>query len=464
MSNPEQYDLVILGSGEAGKYLAWTLASAGKRVAVVERKYVGGSCPNIACLPSKNVIHSAKVASYLRRGAEFGLSAADGPIDVAAVRDRKRKMVDGLIEVHLHKYRASGAELVMGVGRFTAPRTLEVVLRDGGTRTLQGANVVINTGSRATIDATPGLRAANPLTHVEALELDRLPEHLLVLGGGYVGLELAQAFRRLGTKVTVVERNPTLAHREDPDVSDAMGRLFADEGIAVSADTVLDRVAGTSGAGVRLHGTRGGAGVVIEGSHLLVAAGRTPNTDDIGLEVAGVERDGRGYVKVDEQLRTTAAGTWAVGDCAGSPQFTHVGFDDFRVVRDNLAGGRRVTTGRQVPSCLFTDPELARVGLSEREARARGIRYRLAKIPMSAVPRAQTLSETRGFLKALVEEDGDRILGFTALGAEAGEVMAVVQVVMAAGLPYTTLRDAVLTHPTIAEGLVVLFSAVPARA
>lgn len=464
MSTPEEYDVVVLGSGEAGKYLAWTLASERKRVAVVEREYVGGSCPNIACLPSKNVIHSAKVASYLRRGAEFGLPASGGPIDMAAVRGRKRKMVDGLVEVHLRNYRASGAELVMGVGRFTAPRTVEVALRDGGTRVVRGAAVVINTGSRATIDATPGLRAANPLTHVEALELDRLPEHLVVVGGGYVGLELAQAFRRLGSEVTVVERNPALVHREDPDVADAMARLFADEGIAVSADTVIDRVAGTSGAGVRLHGTCGGGGVVIEGSHLLVAAGRTPNTDGIGLEVAGVERDRRGYVKVDEQLRTTAAGVWAVGDCAGSPQFTHIGFDDFRVVRDSLAGGRRVTTGRQVPSCLFTDPELARIGLSEREAKARGIRYRLAKIPMGAVLRAQTLTETRGFLKALVEEDGDLILGFTAFGADAGEVMAVVQVAMAAGLPYTALRDAVLTHPTIAEGLVVLFSAVPARA
>jgi pyruvate/2-oxoglutarate dehydrogenase complex dihydrolipoamide dehydrogenase (E3) component len=327
---------------------------------------------------------------------------------------------------------------------------------------LRGENVVINTGTRATVDATPGLRNANPLTHVEALELDRAPEHLLVLGGGYVGLELAQAFRRFGSRVTVVERNPTLIHREDPDVSDAMARLFADEGIAVSPGTVLDRITGTSGAAVRLHGTRGGAGAVIEGTHLLVAAGRTPNTDGIGLEVAGVERDARGYAKVDDRLRTTAAGVWAVGDCAGSPQFTHIGFDDFRVVLDNLTGGNRVTTGRQVPSCMFTDPEVARIGLSEREAKERGIPYRLAKVPMSSVLRARTLSETRGFLKALIADD-DRILGFTAFGVEAGEVMAVVQVAMAAGLPYTALRDTVLAHPTMAEGLVVLFSAVPSR-
>ncbi len=463
MSNPEKYDLVVLGSGEAGKILAWTLASQGRRVAVVERKYVGGSCPNIACLPSKNVIHSAKVASYFRRSAEFGIATGDSSIDMVAVRNRKRKMVDGLVEMHLAKFQASGAELVMGDGRFTGPRTVEVALRDGGTRVLRGENVIINTGSRATIDATPGLQDAKPLTHIEALELDRVPEHLVVLGGGYVGLELAQAFRRFGARVTIVERNPALIHREDPDVTAAMGQLFTDEGIAVSTDTVLGRVTGTSGAELQLHCTRGGTEVVIACTHLLVAAGRTPNTGGIGLEAAGVERDGRGYVKVDERLRTTAEGVWAVGDCAGSPHFTHIGFDDFRVVRDNLVGGQRVTTGRQVPSCIFTDPELARIGLSEREAKERGISYRLAKIPMGTVLRTQTLSETRGFLKALVEADGDRILGFTAFGVEAGEVLAVVQVAMVAGLPYTALRDMVLTHPTIAEGLNVLFSAVPAR-
>ncbi|MDB5310171.1 MAG: merA [Gemmataceae bacterium] len=460
MSNPEEYDLVILGSGEPGKYLAWTLAAEGRRVAVVERRYVGGSCPNIACLPSKNVIRSAKVASYVRRGAQFGVAAGEWSIDMAAVRDRKRKMVAGLVEVHLARFKASGAELIMGEGRFVAPRTVEVALRDGGERVLRGENVVINTGSRATVDPTPGLRDAGPLTHVEALELDHVPDHLVVLGGGYVGLELAQTFRRFGSQVTVVERNPTLIHREDSDVSAAMGQLFADEGIAVSTDTALDRVTGTSGRAVQLHGTRGGAGAVIEGSHLLVAAGRTPNTGGVGLDVAGVALDARGYVTVDERLRTTAAGVWAVGDWAGSPQFTHIGFDDFRVVRDNLTGVSRVTTGRLVPSCLFTDPELARVGLSEREATERGIPYRLARIPMAAVLRARTLSETRGFLKALIGSD-DRILGFTAFGAEAGEVMAVVQVAMAAALPYTALRDAVLTHPTVAEGLVMLFSSVP---
>jgi pyruvate/2-oxoglutarate dehydrogenase complex dihydrolipoamide dehydrogenase (E3) component len=459
MAHLEEYDVVVLGSGAAGKLLAWTLASQGKRTTVVERRYVGGSCPNIACLPSKNVIHGAKVASYFRRGAEFGIASGGWTVDMAAVRDRKRKMVDGLVELHLAKYRESGAELVMGHGRFVGPKTIEVALNAGGNRTLRGQIVIIDTGSRARMDDTPGLADARPLTHIEALDLDHLPERLIVLGGGYVGLELAQAFRRFGSRVTVVERNGALIHRADPDVTEAIERLFRDEGIDVLTGTTVDRVEGMSGKSVRLR-TRGAA---IEGTHLLVAGGRTPNTDGIGLEDAGVETDERGHVRVDERLRTTAEGVWGVGDCAGSPYFTHIGEDDFRVVLANLIGGHRVTTGRQVPYCLFTDPELARVGLSEREARERGVGYRLAKIPMEAVLRARTLSETRGFLKALIEERGDRILGFTAFGPEAGEVMAVVQVAMLAGLPYTALRDAVLTHPTMAEGLAGLFSSVPRR-
>jgi pyruvate/2-oxoglutarate dehydrogenase complex dihydrolipoamide dehydrogenase (E3) component len=458
MSAVEEYDLLILGSGAGGKLLAWTLATRGKRTAVIERRYVGGSCPNIACLPSKNVIHSAKVASYFGRSAEFGITPRDWKLDMAAVRDRKRKMVEDLVAIHLDKYRKSGAELIMGSGRFIAPRTIEVALNAGASRTLRGKTVVINTGSRARLDDTPGLSESQPLTHVEALDLDQLPAHLIVLGGGYVGLELAQAFRRFGSNVTVVERNASLIHREDPDVTEAMEQLFRDEGIGISTGTTIRRVEGRSGDCVRLDTSRG----AIEGTHLLVAGGRTPNTDGIGLEKAGVATDERGHVKVNERLQTTAQDVWAVGDCAGSPYFTHIGHDDFQVVLDNLSGGNRVTTGRQVPFCLFTDPELARVGLSEREARERGVAYRLAKIPLAAVLRARTLFETRGFLKALIETGGDRILGFTALGVEAGEIVAIVQLAMAHGLPYAALRDMILTHPTMAEGLGELFSAVPA--
>jgi pyruvate/2-oxoglutarate dehydrogenase complex dihydrolipoamide dehydrogenase (E3) component len=462
-SNPEVYDLVVLGSGEGGKYLAWTLARQGKHVAVIERKYIGGSCPNIACLPSKNVIQSAKVASYFSRSEEFGISKDSWRIDMSVVRARKRKMVDGLLEMHLGHFKASGAELVMGSGRFIGPKTIEVTLPEGGIRVLRGKTVVIGTGSRATLEHLPGLLEASPLTHIEALELDHLPSHLLVLGGGYVGLEFAQAMRRFGSRVTLVERNARLAHREDQDVTEMLHELCRDEGIEVVTSTSVTRVEGKSGQSIKLHTVRAGSEIILEGTDLLVAAGRTPNTQGIGLELAGVGTTERGYVKVNERLQTTAPDVWAIGDCAGSPNFTHISLDDFRIVRDNLAGNDRVTTGRQVPFCMFTDPEFARIGLSETEARKQGIAYRLTKIPMIAVLRTRTLSEIRGFMKALIETESDRILGLTVFGVGAGELIAPVQVAMIAGLPYTALRDAIFTHPTLPEGLISLFSAVPAR-
>jgi len=459
----EEYELVILGSGVGGKLAAWTYGRQGHRVAVIERKYIGGACPNIACLPSKNIIHSAKVASYFARGEEFGIATKGFAIDMSGVRDRKRKMVSGLIDVHLEHYKASGTELILGSGRFIGPRTLEATLPDGTTRQLRGTNVIIDTGTRAALEPIPGLAEAQPLTHVEALELDEIPEHLLVLGGGYVGLELSQAMRRFGSNVSIIERNARLVHHEDEDVSDALGSLFEDEGIELVLKTRVKKVSGKSGKSVSVLVERDGAEKTLTGTHLLVAAGRIPNTEGIGLEAAGVELTDRGYVKVNERLETTAPGVWAVGDVAGSPHFTHISADDFRVVLSNLSGGKRVTTGRQVPFCLFTDPELARVGLSEKEAKARGVAYRLLKIPMAdAVLRVHTLSETRGFLKALVETRGDRILGFTAFGVGAGEIMSSVQIAMIAGLPYTALGDAVLAHPTLAEGLNPLFSSVPA--
>jgi pyruvate/2-oxoglutarate dehydrogenase complex dihydrolipoamide dehydrogenase (E3) component len=380
---------------------------------------------------------------------------------MTAVRNRKRSMVSSLNNVYLENYRQTGAEFIIGSGRFVGPRTVEVTLADGTARQLRGTNVIISTGTRAALESIPGLVDAQPLTHIEALELDELPEHLVVIGSGYIGLEMSQAFRRFGSKVTVIGRSERLLHREDDDVTEALRSLFEDEGIELALGAQIKRVSGKSGQSVSLVLQQNGHERIVSGSHVLVALGRVPNTKGIGLELAGIELTDRGYVKIDERLQTTAPGVWAIGEVAGSPQFTHVSVDDFRVVHDSLTGGKRVTTGRQVPFCLFTDPEFARVGLSEKEAQAKGIAYRLFKVPMEAVLRTRTLSETRGFLKALVEADSDRTLGFSAFGVGAAEIMTSVQIAMNAGLPYTALRDTILTHPTLAEGLIPLFSSAP---
>jgi pyruvate/2-oxoglutarate dehydrogenase complex dihydrolipoamide dehydrogenase (E3) component len=463
MPAAETLDLLVIGSGEGGKYLAWHTARSGKRVAVVERKLIGGSCPNTNCLPSKNEIWSAKVADFMRDADQFGSITGAVGVDMGKVLARKRAMVDGLIATHLDLYRASGAELIMGTGRFTAPRTVEVDLNAGGKRLLTADRIALNLGTHGSIPDIPGLEAATPMTNVELLELDRLPEHLVVVGGGYVGLELAQAYRRFGSRVTILETNDRFASREDPDVAAELEGIFRDEGIEVHLGASVSGVEGRSGQAVRLRIRSRSGEQTIDGSDILVAVGRTPNTQGMGLGIAGVALDSRGIIAVNDRLETRAPGVWALGECAGSPQFTHASLDDFRVVRDNMAGGNRSTRGRLIPYCLFTDPQLGRVGLSETEARQKNIAVRVAKLPMANVLRARTISETRGFMKALVETDGERILGFAMVGPEAGEVVAVVQTAMLAGMPYTGLRDAIITHPTMAEGLGGLFSSVPGR-
>ena len=461
MSASEQYECLVLGGGNGGMYLAWHLARSGKRTAVVERRWIGGACPNVACLPSKNEIWSAKVADLVKHAARFGIQTGRVEIDMAAVRQRKRDMVENLEALTLGAYRSSGTELIMGTGRFAAPRTIEVQLNEGGTRVLAAEQVFINLGTHATIPNVPGLEAARPLTHIEALELDRLPEHLIVLGGGYVGLELAQAYRRFGSRVTIVQRGGLLSDRVDADVALEIDRFLKEEDVRMVLGAQVERVEGSSGSEVRVFVRTATGKETIQGTDILVATGRTPNTSGVGLEAADVRVNAEGYIEVNDRLETTAPGVWAIGECcAGNPQFTHVSFDDFRILRDNLAGGSRTRRDRLIPYCMFTDPQLAHVGLTEREAQARGIPVRVARLPMSAVLRAMTTGETRGFMKALIGASDDRILGFTMVGSEAGEILATVALAMQAGLPYTALRDAVITHPTMVEGLGSLFSTV----
>ena len=463
MSNPERFDVLILGSGQGGKLLASHMARSGRRTAVVERRWIGGSCPNIACLPSKNEIWSAKVAHMARNAAPFGVKTGPVSVDMAKVRQRKRDMVDGSVAAQVENYKTSGAELIMGTGRFVGPKTIEVRLNDGGTRVLSGDHVILDTGTHAMVPDVPGLAAAEPLTHIEALELDKLPKHLIVLGGGYVGLELAQAYRRFGSEVTVVEHGRQLMGREDPDVADEVQRILTAEGMTFLVGAQPLQVSGRSGDAVSLTVRTAAGERKIDGSHILVAAGRIPNTADIGLEEAGIELDDRGYIRVNERLETSAAGVWAIGECAGSPQFTHVSVDDFTIVRDNLAGAKRSTRDRLIPYCMFTNPPLARVGLSESDAQHRGTAVRVVKQPMSAVLRTLTTGESQGFMKALVSESDDRIVGFTMVGAEADGLVATMEMAILAKLPYQSVRDAIFAHPTMAEGLGTLFANVPPR-
>jgi pyruvate/2-oxoglutarate dehydrogenase complex dihydrolipoamide dehydrogenase (E3) component len=427
----------------------------------VERALIGGSCPNIACLPSKNIIHSAKVRSLTMRAAEFGVDLESAATNMKGVQARKRAMVDGLRQMHLDRYRTSGAELIMGEARFVGDRTVDVELADGARRRISGERVFLDLGTHASVPDVPGLAASRPMTHVELLDLDRLPEHLIVIGGGYVGLESAQAMRRFGARVTLIEHAQQLAGQEDADVGAAILELFLDEGITVHLQTRVRGVEGQSGSDVRIV-TEGPDGQgVVEGTDLLVGVGRTPNTGGIGLERAGVKLTETAYIAVDERLATTAVNVWAMGECAGSPKFTHVAFDDFRVVYDNLNGGTGTTKDRLVPYCIYTDPELARVGRNEREARRLGLGYRLLTLPMAAVLRTRTLSEPRGFMKMLIGADSDEILGFTVFGAEGSELMAAVQTAMIGRVPYTALRTAIYAHPTVAEGLTFLVRNTP---
>ncbi|WP_429260057.1 dihydrolipoyl dehydrogenase family protein [Paraburkholderia sp. GAS334] len=384
-------------------------------------------------------------------------------IDVCAVLARKRGMIEREVSFHLGAYKSSGASLVMGDGRFVGPRTIEVQLNEGGLRTLNADEMIVNVGSHAAMPVIPGLEAANPLTHIGALNLDYAPAHLIVLGGGYVGVELAQAYRRFGSRVTIVQRAPHLVPLEDVDAADELQGLLRDEGIDVLTSAETISVEGLSGASVRIVMRTPDGERKIEGSDLLVATGRIPNTAGIGLDKAGVELDEQGYIRVNEYLQTTAPGTWVIGEAAGSPHFTHVSVDDFRVVRDNLSGGKHSKRDRLVPHTVFTDPPLARVGINEREAEQKGVAFRVATLPLSNVLRTEATDETRGFMKVLVSAEDDNILGFSKIGSEAGEVVAVVQAAMLAKLPYTQLRDAIFSHLTMAEGLGPLFANVPQR-
>jgi pyruvate/2-oxoglutarate dehydrogenase complex dihydrolipoamide dehydrogenase (E3) component len=459
------YDAIVIDSGQGGTPLARALAGAGRWTALVEREHVGGTCINEGCTPTKTMVASARVAYLARRGADYGVRTGGISVDMAKVRDRKRRIVD--------RFRTGGErglertehlDLIRGEARFTGPHTLEVspAARAGDAigRTLSADLIFINTGARPSRPRLPGLESVPALDSTSVMELDAVPEHLVVLGGGYIGIEFGQMFRRFGARVTIVQRGGQLLVREDPDVAQAVEGILREDGIDLLLHTDAQRVERAEGGQIRLTVRDAGGGErTVAGSHLLVATGRTPNTDRLNLAGAGIQAEAGGFIRVNDRLETNVPGVYCLGDAKPGPAFTHISYDDFRVIQANLlnGGGGRTIANRFVPYCVFMDPELGRVGLSETEARAKDRPIRVFTMPMTHVARAIEMDETRGLMKAVVDTDTQQILGCAILGVMGGEVMTAVEVAMMGRLPYTALRDATFAHPVVAEYLNNLF-------
>jgi pyruvate/2-oxoglutarate dehydrogenase complex dihydrolipoamide dehydrogenase (E3) component len=458
MPQTEHLDAIIIGTGQGGKPLAGALAEARWRSAIIERDRVGGACVVRGCTPTKTMLASARVAHLARRAGDFGVRTGDVSVDLEVVRRRKRDIVDSWSAgSQKGMQRHETLELIMGTARFIGPRSVEVALNQGGVRRLTAEHVFINVGARNRALDLPGLDTIDHLDSTTVMELGEVPEHLIILGGSFTGLEFGQMFRRFGASVTIVERS-RLASREDPDVSEAIEETFRGEGIEVVTGAEAGSVAPGQSGSVALTVRLDGRERVIQGSHFMVAAGVVPNSDLLDLASAGVATDERGNIVVNDQCETTAEGVWALGDATGAPPFTHTSYDDYRIIRQNLLeGGRASRAGRILPYVMFTDPQLGRVGMSEREAASAGRNVRVAKLPMSNVARAIETDETRGFMKAVVDADTDEILGAAVLGVEGGEVVTVLQMAMMGGLPWTRLRDAIIAHPTFSESINNLF-------
>jgi pyruvate/2-oxoglutarate dehydrogenase complex dihydrolipoamide dehydrogenase (E3) component len=457
-SQAERLDAIVIGTGQGGKPLAADLARAGWRTAIVEKGRVGGTCVVAGCTPTKTMLASARVAYLARRAVEYGVRTGSVSVDLEVVRQRKRRIVDEWSEgSQKGLQRHANLELILGEAWFVGIREVEVALTDGGTRRLKSDHIFLNVGGRPRIPAIAGLDTVAYLTSTSIMELEEVPDHLLVLGGGFIGLEFGQMFCRFGAEVTIVQKGPSLIPREDADVTKAMREILEQEGVKVRTETEAVSVQST-GSGIDLHVRTGDKESVLSGSHLLVSAGRTSNADLLRLESTGLAVDERGWIPVNERCETKVEGIWALGDVTGAPPFTHTAYDDYRVIRVNLLEGkRRTTTDRLLPYALFTDPQLGRVGLTEREARDKGLDIRVAKLPMSRVARAIEVNETRGFMKAVVDNSTGRILGAAILGTEGGEVVSVLQMAMLGDLAYSVLRDSVIAHPTLAESLNNLF-------
>lgn len=456
----EHYDAIVIGAGQAGVPLAGALARAGRRTALIEREHIGGTCINEGCTPTKTMVASARVAYLARRSRDYGVQTASTSVTMANVRQRKRDIVDrfrGGSERRLE--RIPGLDLVRGTAAFTSPTTIEVSAPGSPSRSLRGAAIFINAGARPSPPPISGIDSIPVLDSTTIMELDRVPEHLVVLGGGYIGLEFGQMFRRFGARVTIIQRNSQLLPREDPDVAEAIRAILVEDGIDVLLQSEVTRVAPAPKSELAVD-VRSEAGPgVVQGSHLLAAIGRTPNTDRLNLAAAGIATGRGGFITVNEKLETNVPGVYALGDINGGPAFTHISYDDFRIIRANLLEGGSVTTrDRLLPYTVYVDPQLGRVGLTEREARVQGKNVRIAHLPMTSVARALEMDESRGFIKAVLDQDSGQVLGCAVLGVEGGEIMSMIQLAMMGNLPYSRLRDGIFAHPTLAESLNNLFS------
>jgi pyruvate/2-oxoglutarate dehydrogenase complex dihydrolipoamide dehydrogenase (E3) component len=453
------YDAVIIGAGQAGGPLATELANAGWKTALIEREHVGGTCINEGCTPTKTMVASARVAYLARRGADYGVNTGPVTIDLAKVRERKRNIVDDFRGGKERRIlRTKGVDLLMGEAYLTSPKTVEVRLSNGQVRQLEAEKIFINAGARPSIPSLKGIDRVETCNSTTIMELDTVPEHLLIIGGGYVGLEFGQMFRRFGSQVTIVQRSAQLLTREDDDVADEVAKILREDGIEILLNTTVIRVEQPTRGNILLTVSGPEGERTLRGSHLLVAAGRTPNSDTLNLSSAGVKVDSHGFIKVNERLETNVPGIYALGDVKGGPAFTHISYDDYRIIRSNLLeGGHATTRDRFVPYTVYIDPQLGRVGLSESEAREQKRNIRVAKMSMKHVARALEVDEARGFMKAIVDAETSQILGCAVLGIEGGELMSMLQIAMMGKLPYPVLREATFAHPALSESLNNLF-------
>ena len=453
-----KYDAIVIGSGQGGNPLAQKLADQGWTVAIVEKKYLGGTCINTGCTPTKTMVHRALVAHYARDAARWGVHTHDVSVDLAEIvaqkdklvlskREGQQKSIDSRPNLHLYR----------GVAQFTAPHEIKV-----GDQVLEGERIFIDTGARPQIPSIPGLDSVNYLTNETIMQLTTVPKHLIVVGGGYIGIEFSQMFRRFGSQVTVLQNGEQILGHEDPEIATELQKTLESEGIRFRLKTNVTKVENQGGTIVVTAGKGSGASS-IAGSHLLVAAGRRPNTSELALDKAGIETRPNGSIVVNGRLETNVPGIWALGDVKGGPAFTHISYNDYQIIYGNLVEGKNLSTDdRIVPYCVFTDPQLGGVGLTEKEARAKGYKLKIGKVPMSRVARAYERDETAGLMKIIVDATNDRILGACILSGDGGETVHILYTLMLADLPYTLLKGAVYIHPTWAEGLFFLMDDIKA--